>query len=262
LLFDWTIWGRTKQQPPKRDWGVWLIMAGRGFGKSRSGAEWVRQGVEANAFRRIALVAETAADARDVMVEGESGLLRVCSPWARPKYEPSKRRLTWPNGAIGTTFSADDPDQLRGAQFNAAWAAKIAKWRYPDSWDNLMLGLRLGNDPRCVATTTPKPRAWLNRLMADPGCVVTHGGTQENAGNLASVFLERIMATYRGTRLARQEIDGEYLIDAPGALWRRSTLEAARGIRPDQGDFDRIVVALDPAVTDGAASSETGILVV
>ena len=169
LLYDWSFWARVKQHPPPGDWRVWLILAGRGFGKTRTGAEWVRSLAETGRAKRIALVAETAADARDVMIEGESGLLACCPPWARPKYEPSKRRLTWPNGAVATSFSADDPDQLRGPQFDTAWADEIAKWRHEAAWDNLMLGLRLGDDPRCVATTTPKPRAWLARL-ANTGC--------------------------------------------------------------------------------------------
>ena len=260
LLFDWDIWARPKQRPPAGDWRVWLILAGRGFGKTRTGAEWVRAGVEAGRFARVAIVGETAADARDVMIEGESGLLRVAPPWARPKYEPSKRRLTWPNGAIASSFSADDPEQLRGPQFDAAWADEVAKWRYPDAWDNLMLCLRLGADPRAVATTTPKPRAWLTRLIGAPGTVVTRGSTRENAGNLAPAFLDRILATYAGTRLARQEIDGELLLDTPGALWRREEIDAGRAPAGRAPDLARVVVAVDPAVTSGAGSDETGIV--
>lgn len=261
LLFDWPFWARPKQLPPAGGWRVWLILAGRGFGKTRTGAEWVRSLAEGRRARRIALVAETAADARDVMIEGESGLLACCPPRARPRYEPSKRRVTWPNGAVATSFSADDPDQLRGPQFDAAWADEIAKWRYEASWDNLMLGLRLGADPRCVATTTPKPRAWLARLMADAGTVVTRGGTRENAANLAPAFLDQILARYAGTRLGRQEVDGEFLAEIPGALWTRTLIEAARGGPPPAGELARIVVAVDPAVTAGADSDETGIVV-
>ncbi|WP_281683886.1 DNA-packaging protein [Thalassobaculum salexigens] len=260
LLHDWPLWARDKQLPPQGDWRVWLILAGRGFGKTRTGAEWVRALAESQRAGRIALVGETASDARDVMVEGESGLLACCPPWARPLYEPSKRRVTWPNGAMATCFSADDPDQLRGPQFDAAWADEIAKWRYEAAWDNLMLGLRLGLDPRFVATTTPKPRAWLSRLMADPRTMVTRGGTRENAANLAPAFLDQILARYDGTRLGRQEIEGEYLVDTPGALWTRALLAASRadGAVPD---LARIVVAVDPAVTSGAESDETGIVV-
>jgi len=261
LLFDWEFWARPKQLPPDGGWRVWLILAGRGFGKTRTGAEWVRSLAEAGRARRIALVAETAADARDVMIEGESGLLACCPPWARPRYEPSKRRVTWPNGAVATSFSADDPDQLRGPQFDAAWVDEVAKWRYEAAWDNLMLGLRLGADPRCVATTTPKPRAWLTRLIADPGTVVTRGGTRENAANLAPAFLDQILARYAGTRLGRQEIDGELLTEIPGALWTRALIEAARDDPQPPAELARIVVAVDPAVTSGTDSDETGIVV-
>ena len=261
LLWDWEFWARPKQLPPDGGWRVWLILAGRGFGKTRTGAEWVRSLAEGGRARRIALVAETAADARDVMIEGESGLLACCPPWARPRYEPSKRRVTWPNGAVATSFSADDPDQLRGPQFDAAWADEIAKWRYEAAWDNLMLGLRLGADPRCVATTTPRPRAWLARLIADPGTVVTRGGTRENAANLAPAFLDQILARYAGTRLGRQEIDGELLAEIPGALWTRALIEAARDDPQPPADLARVVVAVDPAVTSGADSDETGIVV-
>lgn len=261
LLHDWSLWARDKQLPPPGDWRVWLILAGRGFGKTRTGAEWVRALAESGRAGRIALVGETGADARDVMVEGESGLLACCPPWARPLYEPSKRRVTWPNGAVATCFSADDPDQLRGPQFDAAWADEIAKWRYEAAWDNLMLGLRLGADPRCVATTTPKPRAWLSRLMADTRTAVTRGGTRENAANLAPAFLDQILARYDGTRLGRQEIEGEYLTDVPGALWTRALVEAARASAAAVPELRRIVVAVDPAVTSGSGSDETGIVV-
>ena len=260
LLYDWTLWARAKQVPPEGPWRTWLILAGRGFGKTRTGAEWVRAWVEAGRFRRIALVGETTADARDVMVEGDSGILAVSPPWNRPRYEPSKRRLTWPGGAVAQTFSADDPEQLRGPQFDAAWADEIAKWRYPAAWDNLMLGLRLGPDPRCVATTTPRPRAWLIRMIDDPATVVTSGATAENAANLAPAFLERILATYGGSRLARQEIDGEMLRDTPGALWRRADLDRCRIAAADTPALARIVIAIDPAVSTGAASDETGII--
>lgn len=259
LLHDWSIWARDKQLPPDGEWRVWLILAGRGFGKTRTGAEWVRGLAESGTVGRIALVGETAADVRDVMVEGESGVLACSPPWARPRYEPSKRRLTWPNGAVATCFSADDPDQLRGPQFAAAWADEIAKWRYEAAWDNLMLGLRLGSDPRCVATTTPKPRKWLTRLMDDPRTALTRGGTRENAANLAPAFLEQILSRYDGTRIGRQEIDGAYLTETPGALWNRACVDACRA--QDAPDLDRVVVAVDPAVTSGVDADETGIVV-
>ena len=207
------------------------------------------------------MVGETTADARDVMVEGDSGLLKVSPPWNRPRYEPSKRKLTWPNGAVAQTFSADDPEQLRGPQFDAAWADEIAKWRYVASWDNLMLGLRLGAAPKCVATTTPRPRAWLVRLIEDAGTVVTTGATAENAANLAPAFLDQIMRTYGGSRLARQEIDGEMLMDTPGALWRRSDIDRNRITPAATPVLIRVVVAIDPAVSTGVNSDETGVIV-
>ena len=178
MLGDWTQWARPSQLPPPklsdgRDWRVWLLLAGRGFGKTRSGAEFVRGEVMRGAGKRIALVAPTAADARDVMVEGESGLLAIAPPAERPLYEPSKRRLTWPSGAIATLFSADEPERLRGPQFDLAWCDELAAWRYPMAWDMLMMGLRLGANPRVVATTTPKPVPLIRALLATPDCAVT-----------------------------------------------------------------------------------------
>jgi phage terminase large subunit-like protein len=165
LEYDWLTWGRENQLPPPGDWRVWLLLAGRGFGKTRTGAEWIRYQVNHHKRRRVALVAPTAADARDVMVEGESGILAISPEWDRPHYEPSKRRLTWPKGAIATTYSADEPERLRGPQHDAAWCDEIASWRYPEAWDMLMFGLRLGDDPRVVVTTTPKPIRIIRELI-------------------------------------------------------------------------------------------------
>ena len=178
---DWRVWARPSQLPPEGDWRIWLLLAGRGFGKTRSGAEWVRAQAESGAAQRIALVAPTARDARLVMVEGESGLLSIASAEARPTFEVSKRQLAWPNGAIATLFSADEPDRLRGPQFDAAWCDELAAWRYPAAWDMLMMGLRLGKHPRVVVTTTPKPVKLIRALLASPDCVVTRGGTRDNA---------------------------------------------------------------------------------
>jgi phage terminase large subunit-like protein len=174
LLCDWSFWARPNQLPPRGDWRVWLLLAGRGFGKTRTGAEQIRARATRTA-RRLALVAPTAGDARDVMVEGESGILAISPPWERPRYEPSKRRLTWPNGAVATLFSADEPERLRGPQHDAAWCDELASWRYPEAWDMLMLGLRLGTDPRVVVTTTPRPTKLIRKLIADPTVVVTRG---------------------------------------------------------------------------------------
>ncbi|MDF2766398.1 MAG: ATP-binding protein, partial [Rhodospirillales bacterium] len=267
LAHDWRFWARPNQLPPPGTWAVWLLLAGRGFGKTRTGAEWLRERVKAGAGR-LALVAETASDARDVMVEGESGLLAVC--WSgdrthagahlgRPIYEPSKRRITWANGAVAATYSAEEPDQLRGPQHDTAWADELAKWRYDEAWDNLMLGLRLGDDPRSVVTTTPKPTRLVRRLLADRRVIVTRGTTFDNRAHLAETFLDGVVQLYGGTRVGRQELMAELLEDAAGALWRRSEIEALR-VR-SAPDFKRIVVAIDPAVSSAEGSDETGIVV-
>lgn len=256
---DWGLWARDSQLPPEGDWRVWLLLAGRGFGKTRSGAEFVRAQVAARKARHVALVAPTAADARDVMVEGESGLLAISPRRERPRYEPSKRRLTWPNGAVATTYSADEPERLRGPQHDFAWCDELAAWRYPEAWDMLMFGLRLGADPRVVATTTPRPTRLIKTLIADPKVTVTRGSTYENKDNLAPAFLDAIVRRYEGTRLGRQELDAELLEDAPGALWSRAAIEAARvtGVPA----LSRVVVAIDPAAGSGEHSDETGIVV-
>jgi len=259
VLDDWRVWARPSQLPPEGAWRVWLLLAGRGFGKTRSGAEWVRTQVESGAAERIALVAPTARDARLVMVEGESGLLASASDARRPVFEPSKRQLTWPNGAIATLFSADEPDRLRGPQFDAAWCDELAAWRYPQAWDMLMMGLRLGQNPRVVVTSTPKPVKLIRALLASPDCAVTRGGTRENADNLAPGFLDAILKQYEGTRLGRQELEAELLEDMPGALWSRDQIERAR---VDEAPvLRRVVVAIDPAASAGEDADETGIVV-
>src|SRR6202049_3957894 len=216
LVHDWRFWARSSQLPPPGEWRVWLLLAGRGFGKTRTGAELVRTRVEAHTARHIALVAPTAADARDVMVEGESGILKTAPRRERPLYEPSKRRLTWAKGAVATIFSADEPERLRGPQHDFAWCDELTAWRYPEAWDMLMFGLRLGDDPRAIVTTTPRPTKLIRNLIADPKVVVTRGGTKENRANLAPAFLDQIVKRYQGTRLGRQELDAELLDDMPG----------------------------------------------
>ncbi|HXE88769.1 MAG TPA: terminase family protein [Hyphomicrobiaceae bacterium] len=255
--YDWAQVGRPSQQPPAGEWRTWLILAGRGYGKTRTGAEWVRGLAEAGTVARIALVGPTAADARDVMVEGESGLLAISPPHWRPTYEPSKRRLTWPNGVMATTYSADEPDRLRGPQHGAGWADEVGTWKHAETWDMLQFGMRLGTDPRQVVTTTPRPIKLLRDLIAQPSTVITRGATYENAENLAPAFLEQIVARYAGTRLGRQELQGELLDDLEGALWQRSRFDE----RKPAPDLQRVVVAVDPAATSGAASDETGIVV-
>ncbi len=259
VLDDWSVWARASQLPPAGAWRIWLLLAGRGFGKTRSGAEWVREQAESGAAQRIALVAPTARDARLVMVEGESGFLAIAPDAMRPVFEPSKRLLTWPNGAIATLFSADEPDRLRGPQFDAAWCDELAAWRYPAAWDMLMMALRLGENPRAVVTTTPKPVKLIRALLASPDCAVTRGGTRENANNLAPGFLAAILKQYEGTRLGRQELDAELLEDMPGALWSRDRIERARA--DEAPVLRRVVVAIDPAVSSGEDADETGIVV-
>ncbi len=258
VMWDWSLWARQKQLPPPGVWRVWLILAGRGFGKTRSGAEWVRSQVESNQAGRIALVGATAADVRDTMVEGESGLLRIFPEHHRPRYEPSKRRLTFHNGAMATTFSADEPDRLRGPNHDLAWCDEIAAWRYPDAWDQLIFGLRIGADPRLVATTTPRPTKLIRSLVDREDVVVTRGSTFENRTNLAPAFLTEVLARYEGTRLGRQELYAEILDDVEGALWNRQMVENSRVHKLP--DLVRIVVGVDPAISNTDFSAETGII--
>lgn len=203
-------------------------------------------------------MAETAADARDVLIEGESGILATSPPWNRPKYEPSKRRLTWPNGAMASTFSGDEPDQLRGPQFDTAWVDELAKYKYPQTaWDNLMFGLRLGMDPRAIVTTTPRPIPIIKELLNDPDTVVTRGSLYENFENLAPSFVAKIKSRYEGTRLGRQEIEGEVLDDNPGALWKREAMIEQHRVT-QHPDLTRVAVAVDPQ--GSTVSGETGIV--
>jgi predicted phage terminase large subunit-like protein len=261
LETGWASIARPNQLPPSGDWRVWLLLAGRGFGKTRTGAEWVIERAGSGQAKRLALVAPTASDARDVMVEGESGILMISPPWFTPLYEPSRRRLTWPNGAIATTYSADEPERLRGPQHDAAWCDECGSWRFPEAWDMLMFGLRLGTDPRVVVTTTPRPTKLIRELLGRAGkdVVVTRGSTYENRANLAAVFFDQIVRKYEGTRLGRQELDADVLEDVPGALWCREAIEAVR--HQKALDLVRIVVAIDPAATSGEDADETGIIV-
>jgi phage terminase large subunit-like protein len=254
---------RAEQLPPTDDdWIVWLLLAGRGFGKTRTGAETVRALIEKGSIRRVALVGPTAADVRSVMVEGESGLLSVFPPSNPPLYEPSNHRILWRNGAIATCYSADEPRRLRGPQHDFAWIDELAAWRYPqEAWDMLMFGLRLGDRPRVVVTTTPKPIRLIRDLAAAPTTRVTRGSTFDNRKNLAASFVKSIVSKYEGTRLGRQELYAELLEQADGALWTRTAIEAARIAVEDQPELKRIVVAIDPAVTAGEHSDETGIVV-
>ncbi|TPM39745.1 ATP-binding protein [Mesorhizobium sp. B2-3-4] len=268
MEYDWQFWGRPNQLAPVGDWLTWLVLAGRGFGKTRCGSEWVRSiacgatPLSRGTHGRIAIVAETAADARDVLVEGDSGILSVHPADFRPLYEPSKRRLTWPNGAVATLYNAVEPDQLRGPQHDAAFCDELAKWRYArETWDQLQFGLRLGNAPKQVITTTPRPIPVLKEILNSPSTVVTKGSTFENADNLAPSFLTQVVAKYEGTRLGRQELNAEILDDLPGALWTRDAIDKNR-VR-DFPDLQRVVVAVDPSGTKGQSDDgdEIGIVV-
>lgn len=268
LIWDWTFRARPTQLAPEGSWAYWAFIAGRGSGKTRAGAEWVRERVK-QGFRRIGLVAPTAGDARDVMVEGESGLLSVCwekdkthagAKMGRPNYEPSKRRVTWENGAMATLYSADEPERLRGPQHDTLWCDETCAWRYVrETWDMAMFGLRLGEDPRTLITTTPKPIKLLREILKNPKTAITRGSTFDNAANLAKPFFDTIVAAYKGTRLGRQELYAELLDEAEGALWSRTTLDQCHLAAPD--DLSRIVVAIDPAITAKTESNETGIVI-
>jgi phage terminase large subunit-like protein len=238
------------------DWVVWLYLAGRGAGKTRSGAEFIRDEVE-RGVKRIALIGATAADVRDVMIEGDSGLMSVCPPWNRPKYLPSKRRVVWPNGANAGCFSADEPDRLRGPNHEVAWADEVAAWRYPEAWDMLMLGLRKGQAPRVVVTTTPRPTKLIREMVESNQTHVTRGKTSDNIDNLAPAFLDRVVAKYEGTRLGRQELDAELLQDIPNALWPQKELDACL-IQHDTKlpEMKRIVIGVDPSGTKGDESAD------
>ncbi len=267
---DWTIWARPDQLPPDVhapdcDWTVWLMLGGRGAGKTRAGAEWVRaqalglSPMAAHPAGRIALVGQTMADARAVMVEGVSGLLAVHDDAERPVFEPSRRRLVWKNGCIAQIFSAERPDALRGPQFEVAWCDELAKWRNGDAtWDMLQFALRLGEKPRQVVTTTPRVAPLVKRLMEQERTVVSRAATRDNAGHLAPGFLETVVARYAGTRLGRQELDGELIEDDPNALFQRELIEKTRVSRIS--GLVRIVVAVDPPVTSGEDADACGII--
>lgn len=272
LMWDWGSWARPEQQPPPGiDWNIWLYLAGRGSGKTRSAAEWVREKAKYTnqGQLRFALVARTAADVRDVLVEGESGIMNVSPPSEKPHYEPSKRRLTWQNGNTATLFTADEPDSLRGPQCHYAWADELAAWRQtPDaagmtSWDNLRVAARLGSNPQIIATTTPKRVPLLYSLIKEANetglVVISKGSTFDNAGNLSDAYLQAITGVYGGTRLALQELDGEMLDDVEGALWTIEMIEEARhGMLPPSAPLR--IIGVDPSVSE-RPGDECGIVV-
>jgi len=258
LIHDWEIWARPKQLPPAPPWRIWLLMAGRGFGKTRAGAEWIRARAQARPKGQIALVGETSHDVRHVMIEGPSGILAISPITERPDWYPSRRMLIWPNGVVGRCFSASEPDQLRGPEMEFAWCDEIAKWPFAAAWDNLMLGLRAGRAPQVVATTTPRPKQWLIALTRQPDVVVTQGSSDENAAHLAPGFLQSVRAQYGALDLGRQELDGCLLEEHPKALWKRSSLGQLRQQAPERAAFAMVVIGIDPAIGCG---DETGIVV-
>jgi phage terminase large subunit-like protein len=265
LLWDWRAWARPNQLAPEGDWMTWLVLAGRGFGKTRTGAEWIREEVTAKRMSRIALIAETQKDLEEVMVFGDSGINSVFPPHQRPRITKKPIRVEFHTGAVAFGYNATEPDQLRGPQFDGAWGDELAKWRYArETWDQLQFGLRLGKRPRQIITTTPRPIPILKEILASSTTVVTRGVTTDNRANLASSFIKTIVDKYAGTRLGRQELSAEILDDVPDALWTRSALDRDRRKPSEIPSLRRVVVAVDPAAKkndipeDGAA---TGIVV-
>ena len=250
----------------ERQPSTWLVTGGRGAGKTRLGAEWVNALVRGlppfappgQRLNRLALIGETLADVRDVMIEGPSGILRVARPW-RPRYEATRRRLLWESGAVATVFSSEDPESLRGHQFEAAWCDEAAKWKHAEAcFDMLQFGLRLGDRPRQLITTTPRPIRLIRRLLDDPAVMVTRMKTVENAANLAEGFIEAVTSRYGGTALGRQELEGELIDDREDALWTRAMIEEA--FTGSAGELGRIVVAIDPPASSRRTSDACGIV--
>ncbi|HYD23549.1 MAG TPA: terminase family protein [Croceibacterium sp.] len=263
LLTEWRLWAHPGQVPPAKGWHTWLIMAGRGYGKTRAGAEWVRAIAEADPAARIALVGASLGETRRVMVEGESGLLAIARPKNRPVYEPSKRQLNWPNGAIATLYSAGEPDSLRGPQHSHAWCDEIAKWdhaggRAEAAWDNLVLGLRLGLAPAVVATTTPRAVSLVKRLLGQSDALVTRGTTADNKDNLPPGFFRQVRVQFGRSLLGRQELGGELIEEIDGALWSRALLEHCREAAAS-APARRVVIGVDPPAS--AAGDACGIVV-
>ena len=260
LKYDWKFNGRPVQFAPVTPvpWVYWLILAGRGWGKTRVGAEWCREAVKTSAI--VNLIGATVTDARDIMIEGESGILAVCPKRERPTFVASKRQLQWPNGAKSLIFTADEPERLRGKQHMKFWADELGAWRYPDAWDQAMFGLRLGKHPQACITTTPRPIQTVRDLIADPATVITKGTTYDNRSNLAAAFFNKIISKYEGSRLGRQELNAELLDDNPGALWHLKDIDRTRVI--ETPILVRVVTAIDPSVKADGTGDEAGIIVV
>jgi phage terminase large subunit-like protein len=252
-LNPWLDDARLEQLAPDGDWLIWLFLGGRGAGKTRAGAEWLRAQVLAGA-QRVALIGPTFNDVREVMLGGPSGLLNLSPLGGAPKYEASRKRIVWPNGAVGYAFSAEDPDGLRGPQFHAAWADEFAAWARPqETLDMLRFGLRLGQHPRLMVTTTPRPIAALKTLIDAPGVKTTGASTEANAENLAPGFIDAMRAQYGASQLARQELDGVLIEDPEGALWTRDMIDQALGL--ERCEPERIVVAVDPPAGNGSGDA-------
>jgi phage terminase large subunit-like protein len=268
--WSWALDARADQLPPAchdhaEPWSSWLVLGGRGAGKTRTGAEWVRalarpgSWAEGRPELRVALVGQTLGDAREVMVEGPSGILACSARDDRPTFVSSRRMLIWPSGAVGQLFSSEDPDSLRGPQFDAAWGDELAAWRHPEeTWDMLQFGLRLGHRPQQVMTTTPRPIPLLKRLLKDPNVIVTRAATRANAAHLAASFIAAVEARYGGTRLGRQELEGELIDDRPDALWTRARIEEGRVTAAPP--LRRVAVAVDPPASTGPRADACGIV--
>jgi phage terminase large subunit-like protein len=268
LPWIFEFWAMPHQLPPEGTWRTWVILGGRGAGKTRAGAEWVRTQVEGatpmapGACARVALVGETVDQAREVMVMGESGILACSPPDRKPVWEAGRRRLVWPNGATAQVFSAHEPEGLRGPQFDAAWVDELAKWKKADqAWDMLQFALRLGKHPRQVVTTTPRNVGVLKAILANPTTALTHAPTHANKAHLAQSFLDEVYARYGGQSLGRQELDGEIVETVEGALWSLEMIAAAQAEDADLDQVGRVVVAVDPPVTAGKSSDTCGIVV-
>ena len=260
LQYRWKFWARPSQLPPDGDWGVWLLMTGRGFGKTRAGAEWVIEQAK-TPNTRIAMIGRIPSDARDVMIEGESGVMKSSPPDFRPRYIGTARTLKWPNGSEALIYSSESPDDLRGPNFHCAWVDELAKYsKAQDLWDTLVMAVRLPPNPRIVVTTTPRPIPIIRSLVADKSTHVTSGSSYDNRANLSEKFFNRLISRYEGTYLGQQELQGLLINDRPGALWTRETIERNRvEVAPD---LARVVVAIDPPATAGEDSAEAGIVVV
>ncbi len=260
LRYDWDgWWARPSQRLPEGDWVTWLILAGRGFGKTRTGAETVRQWIKDYPY--VNLIGATTDDARSIMIEGESGIMAICPRDERPVYKAQHRAMYWPNGAKSLVFSADEPDRLRGKQHMKLWADELCAWRYAEAYDQASLGLRIGDNPQAIITTTPRATKQLKEIIKESSTVVTHGTTYDNRQHLAKAFYDKIITRYENTRMGRQELLAEILEEVPGALWNRSLIEKARLKEvPKNVRIIRCLVGVDPAVSTNENSNETGII--